>query len=94
MHTAGLLHDIGKFSFPDSILLAPAPLSEEDWKIVRRHPEEGARVVARMEPYAPVAEIILGHHERWDGDGLPAASSPARRSRCCRGWSRSPTPTT
>jgi putative nucleotidyltransferase with HDIG domain len=71
VHTAGLLHDIGKFSFPDSILLAPAPLTEEDWKIVRRHPEDGARVVARMEPYAPVAEIILGHHERWDGDGYP-----------------------
>ena len=71
VHTAGLLHDVGKFSFPDAILLAPAPLSEEDWKIVRRHPEEGARVVARMEPYAPVAEIILCHHERWDGDGYP-----------------------
>ena len=71
VHTAGLLHDIGKFSFPDAILLAPAPLSEEDWKIVRRHPEEGARVVARMEPYAPVAEIILCHHERWDGNGYP-----------------------
>jgi putative nucleotidyltransferase with HDIG domain len=71
VHTAGLLHDVGKFSFPDSILLAPAPLTEDDWKIVRRHPEEGARVVARMEPYAPVAEIILGHHERWDGEGYP-----------------------
>jgi putative nucleotidyltransferase with HDIG domain len=71
VHTAGLLHDIGKFSFPDAILLAPAPLTDEDWKIVRRHPEEGARVVARMEPYAPVAEVILGHHERWDGRGYP-----------------------
>jgi putative nucleotidyltransferase with HDIG domain len=70
-HTAGLLHDIGKFSFPDSILLAEAPLSDEDWRIVHRHPEEGARVVARMEAYGPVAEIILGHHERWDGDGYP-----------------------
>ena len=71
VHTAGLLHDIGKFSFPDAILLAPAPLTEDDWKIVRRHPEEGARVVARMESYAPVAEVILGHHERWDGEGYP-----------------------
>jgi putative nucleotidyltransferase with HDIG domain len=71
VHTAGLLHDVGKFSFPDAILLAPAPLSEDDWKIVRRHPEEGARVVARMEPYAPVADIILCHHERWDGEGYP-----------------------
>jgi putative nucleotidyltransferase with HDIG domain len=70
-HTAGLLHDIGKFSFPDSILLAEAPLTDEDWRIVRRHPEEGARVVARMEAYGPVADIILSHHERWDGQGYP-----------------------
>jgi putative nucleotidyltransferase with HDIG domain len=72
-HTAGLLHDIGKFSFPDSILLAEQPLTDEDWRIVRRHPEEGARVVARMEAYGPVADIILGHHERWDGQGYPRA---------------------
>jgi putative nucleotidyltransferase with HDIG domain len=70
-HTAGLLHDIGKFSFPDAILMAEQPLSEEDWRIVRRHPEEGARVVARMEAYGPVADIILGHHEHWDGQGYP-----------------------
>jgi putative nucleotidyltransferase with HDIG domain len=72
-HTAGLLHDIGKFSFPDTILLAEQPLTDEDWRIVRRHPEEGARVVARMEAYGPVADIILGHHERWDGRGYPRA---------------------
>src|SRR3954451_15554259 len=70
-HTAGLLHDIGKFSFPDTILLAEQPLTDDDWRIVRRHPEEGARVVARMEAYGPVADIILGHHERWDGQGYP-----------------------
>ena len=70
-HTAGLLHDIGKFSFPDSILLAEQPLTDEDWRLVHRHPEEGARVVARMEAYVPVAEIVLGHHERWDGKGYP-----------------------
>ena len=70
-HTAGLLHDIGKFSFPDAILMAEQPLSDDDWRIVRRHPEEGARVVARMEAYGPVADIILGHHERWDGKGYP-----------------------
>ena len=70
-HTAGLLHDIGKFSFPDAILLAEQPLNDDDWRIVRRHPEEGARVVARIEAYGPVADIILGHHERWDGKGYP-----------------------
>lgn len=70
-HTAGLLHDIGKFSFPDSILHAQRPLDAEQWEIVRRHPEAGARVVRRMEGYGPVAEIILCHHEQWDGNGYP-----------------------
>jgi len=71
VHTAGLLHDIGKFAFPDTILLAEHPLGEGDWEIVRRHPEDGARVVARMEAYGPVADAVLCHHERWDGAGYP-----------------------
>jgi putative nucleotidyltransferase with HDIG domain len=71
VHTAALLHDIGKFIFPDSILFADKKLSPADLEIVRRHPEQGARLVARMEGYGPVAEIILAHHERIDGNGYP-----------------------
>jgi putative nucleotidyltransferase with HDIG domain len=71
VHTAALLHDIGKFIFPDSILFADTKLSDEDFEIVRRHPEQGARLVARIEGYGPVAEIILAHHERIDGNGYP-----------------------
>jgi putative nucleotidyltransferase with HDIG domain len=71
VHTAGLLHDIGKFAFPDSILLAERPLSEEQWEIIRRHPGDGARIVRRVEGYGPVANIVLSHHERWDGAGYP-----------------------
>jgi putative nucleotidyltransferase with HDIG domain len=70
-HTAGLLHDIGKFAFPDSILLADRRLTEAQWEVVRRHPEDGARVVRRIEGYGPVADIVLSHHERWDGSGYP-----------------------
>jgi putative nucleotidyltransferase with HDIG domain len=70
-HTAGLLHDIGKFAFPDSILLASQPLSEEQWEVVRRHPADGARIVRRVDGYGPVADIVLSHHERWDGAGYP-----------------------
>jgi putative nucleotidyltransferase with HDIG domain len=70
VHTAGLLHDIGKFAFPDSILLVPR-LTDEQWEIVRRHPADGARIVRRVEGYGPVADIILAHHERWDGTGYP-----------------------
>ena len=71
VHTAGLLHDIGKFSFPDSILLATPHLAEEHWTIVRQHPADGARIVRLLDGYGPVAEIILSHHERWDGLGYP-----------------------
>ena len=72
VHTAALLHDIGKFIFPDSILFASSRLTAEELEIVRMHPEQGARLVARMEGYGPVAEIILAHHERIDGNGYPS----------------------
>jgi putative nucleotidyltransferase with HDIG domain len=71
VHTAGLLHDIGKFAFPDRILLANRKLDEDDWNIVRTHPYQGARLVRRIDGYGPVAEIILAHHERVDGRGYP-----------------------
>jgi putative nucleotidyltransferase with HDIG domain len=70
-HTAGLLHDIGKFALPDRILHADV-LSDEDWAVVRRHPQEGATLVGRLDGYGPVAEAILYHHERIDGNGYPA----------------------
>jgi putative nucleotidyltransferase with HDIG domain len=71
IHTAALLHDIGKFIFPDSILLADRKLTDEEWEIVKLHPEQGARLVRRIEGYGPVADIIIAHHERIDGKGYP-----------------------
>src|SRR5690606_7654857 len=62
-HTAGLLHDIGKFALPDSILKANTPLTERDWELIKRHPAEGARIVGGIDGYGPVSEIILAHHE-------------------------------
>jgi putative nucleotidyltransferase with HDIG domain len=69
IHTAALLHDIGKFIFPDSILFADRKLTDEEWQVVKMHPEQGARLVRRIEGYGPVADIILAHHERVDGNG-------------------------
>ena len=67
IHIAGLLHDIGKFGLPDRILAARTPLEEEDWKLIKRHPRQGANFLASLDGYGPVAEIILAHHERIDG---------------------------
>jgi putative nucleotidyltransferase with HDIG domain len=71
VHTAGLLHDIGKFALPDSILHAEV-LSDQDWAVIRRHPQDGATLVGRLDGYGPVADAILYHHEHVDGSGYPA----------------------
>ena len=71
VHTAGLLHDIGKFAFPDHILLAERPLSDADLEIVHQHPINGANLVRRIEGYEKIAAVILAHHERVDGTGYP-----------------------
>ena len=70
-HTAGLLHDIGKFILPDRILKGDEELTEADWVEIRKHPYEGARIVSQIDGYQPVGEIILAHHERLDGLGYP-----------------------
>lgn len=71
VHTSALLHDIGKFIFPDSILFADTSLTDEQYKLVRSHPQRGAELVASIEGYGPVADVILAHHERIDGRGYP-----------------------
>ncbi|MDQ3729595.1 MAG: HD-GYP domain-containing protein [Actinomycetota bacterium] len=70
-HTAGLLHDIGKFVLPDEILKTRGRLSPDDWDQIRRHPYEGARIVSQIDGYRPVGDIIMAHHERLDGLGYP-----------------------
>jgi putative nucleotidyltransferase with HDIG domain len=70
-HTAALLHDIGKFVFPDSILKGSSRLTDEEYEIVKMHPFHGAQVLAQIEGYGPVANIVLAHHERIDGTGYP-----------------------
>jgi len=80
-HTAGLLHDIGKLAFPDRILKRGVRLTPADWDKIRMHPGEGAHLLAGIEGYERVGEIILAHHERVDGhgypQGLPADRVPA-----------------
>jgi hypothetical protein len=72
---AAPLHDLGKIAIPDSILLKPGRLSEEEYEVVKTHAVLGARVLAGAEAeIMQVAErIARSHHERWDGDGYPDA---------------------
>ncbi|HXR28247.1 MAG TPA: HD domain-containing phosphohydrolase [Solirubrobacteraceae bacterium] len=71
IHTAGLLHDIGKFTWSDRVL-HPEQLTDDDWAVIRRHPQDGAALVGKLDGYGPVADAILYHHERVDGGGYPA----------------------
>jgi len=71
VHTAGLLHDVGKHILDDAILKGDTKLDDEQWQLVKRHPEEGARIVRLLEGQEAVAEIIHAHHERIDGRGYP-----------------------
>lgn len=65
------VHDLGKVGIPDSILFKDSPLSEEEWQTMKRHPEIGYRIASSSLDLAPVAPLILRHHEHWDGSGYP-----------------------
>jgi PAS domain S-box-containing protein len=66
-----LLHDIGKMGIPDNILLKPGPLTEEEWVIMRRHPDFAYDLLAPVAYLRPALDIPYCHHERWDGSGYP-----------------------
>ncbi len=65
------LHDIGKISIPDNIILKPDKLKRSEWKIMRKHSEIGYRIALSSPDLAHIAKSILHHHERWDGRGYP-----------------------
>jgi putative nucleotidyltransferase with HDIG domain len=66
-----LLHDVGKIGIPDKVLLKPGPLSEEEWAVMRNHPEVGARMLRKIDFLRGPSEIVLSHHEWYDGAGYP-----------------------
>jgi response regulator RpfG family c-di-GMP phosphodiesterase len=65
------LHDIGKLATPDRVLLKPGPLTDSEWEIMRRHARIGYDLVKSISFLAGAAEIVLTHHERFDGSGYP-----------------------
>ena len=66
-----LLHDVGKIGIPDSILLKPGPLTEDEWAVMRRHPEFAYDLLSPVNFLRPALDIPHCHHERWDGTGYP-----------------------
>jgi putative nucleotidyltransferase with HDIG domain len=68
---AALFHDIGKLAIPDAILLKPASLTGEEWALMQRHADEGARIIDRLGFLQDAVPAIRHHHERWDGTGYP-----------------------
>jgi diguanylate cyclase (GGDEF)-like protein len=68
---AAVVHDIGKLKIPDEVLTKPGELTEEDWAIMRQHPEFGAELLGKGQLYDVARTVALHHHERWDGSGYP-----------------------
>lgn len=69
--TASLLHDIGKIIIPIDILIKETKLSETEYNKIKEHPEIGFRLLSTMNNFQGIANIVLHHHERWDGNGYP-----------------------
>ncbi|MCM2315788.1 MAG: HD domain-containing protein [Thermoanaerobaculia bacterium] len=66
-----LLHDIGKMGVPDAILQKPGPLTDDEWAIMRTHPQKAREMLGSIDFLAPALDIPYCHHERWDGTGYP-----------------------
>jgi putative nucleotidyltransferase with HDIG domain len=71
LKTASLLHDIGKIGIGDSILGKRGPLSEDEMRVIRSHPEKGVEILAPLKQFESLLPAILHHHEHYDGSGYP-----------------------
>jgi HD-GYP domain-containing protein (c-di-GMP phosphodiesterase class II) len=71
VYWGALLHDVGKIGVPDAVLLKQAPLDDDEWQVMRQHPELGQRILAAAPFLREAAEIVLCHEERFDGSGYP-----------------------
>lgn len=71
LRRGAMLHDVGKIGVPDSILLKPGELTEEEWEVMRRHPVLAYEMLSAIEYLKPAVEIPYCHHEKWDGRGYP-----------------------
>ncbi|MEI7833761.1 MAG: HD domain-containing phosphohydrolase [bacterium] len=71
LRLAGMMHDVGKIGIPESILLKPEDLDENEWGIMKQHPTIGAEIVGQIVDLNYVAKVVRSHHESWNGTGYP-----------------------
>jgi len=71
MHIAGDLHDIGKIGVPDNVLNKPSTLEADEWELMKKHSDIGCNILSKVNTLKYISEIVLYHHERWDGKGYP-----------------------
>lgn len=71
LRRAGIVHDLGKVAVPEAILLKPARLTPDEWKVMRAHPVVGERICEPLKSFRLVLPIIRHHHEKFDGSGYP-----------------------
>lgn len=71
IHIAAHLHDIGKIGVPDAVLNKEGKLTDDEWSLVKKHPQIGANILSKSQSLSELAEIVLHHHERVDGKGYP-----------------------
>ncbi|MBU3133708.1 HD domain-containing protein [Clostridium gasigenes] len=71
IHIASHLHDIGKIGVKDSVLNKEGPLNDIEWELLKKHSEIGYNILIKSEFLKDIANIVLCHHERWDGNGYP-----------------------
>ena len=84
LEQGGLLHDIGKLDMPASILSKPGPLDEDEWRIMRTHPQVGYDLLRNLPRFAEAAEMVLAHHEAYDGTGYPRQLESSRIPKAAR----------
>lgn len=72
LRIGGLFHDIGKIGIPDSILLKPAKLTDEEYSQIKNHPSIGAHILGSAAIFQDIIPIVKHHHERYDGNGYPS----------------------
>ena len=71
VRSGALIHDVGKIGIPDSILKKPGKLTDDEWVVMKTHPDIGADLIKDLEMYAGVVDLVRHEHEHWDGNGYP-----------------------